>query len=113
MKITLKKLKELKACKAGIKWFEEHFGEEAEHTAVIKLLEDQKDRNGYITFIFMKFKLSGKCRRWGENGELFCETNYKNGKRHGVAKYYENGKLCCVDKWEKGVLINENHIEEA
>jgi antitoxin component YwqK of YwqJK toxin-antitoxin module len=105
MKITLNKLKKLEVCRELCDWFKDDFGEEAEHTDVIKLLEDQKDSKCYIDFIFEGFKLSGAARSWRETGKLFCEINYKNGKLHGIAKYYyDNGKLFCEENYKDGKL---------
>jgi antitoxin component YwqK of YwqJK toxin-antitoxin module len=43
---------------------------------------------------WMGHDLDGLHRNWHENGQLWIETNYQNGKRNGSCReYYENGNL--------------------
>ena len=131
MQINIEKLKEHAACSEGLRWFAKNFSRTATVSIdeVIEKLEEQKDSNSYLLWLFEKFELSGLCREWRENG-LICkeatykerelhgfykewykngqireEANYKEGKRHGVLKnWYRNGRLYEESNYKDGKL---------
>jgi len=38
------------------------------------------------------------------DGSLYSSIRYKNGKKHGVSKiYHSKGKLCCLDTYKNGI----------
>ena len=84
MKITLNQLKKKDASIDGLKWFEDTFENQAEHTKIIKQLEKEKDSHDWILWLFRNFKLSGICRGWYSNGTKHYKQHYKNGKGHGI-----------------------------
>ena len=80
MKITLDELKKKDACKDGLKWFKKTFGNQAEHTKIIKELEKEKDCDCWIDWLFENFKLSGICKGWYSDGTKSYEGIIKTGK---------------------------------
>ena len=103
MKITLDELKKKDACAEGLKWFEDTFENQAEHTEIIKQLEKEKDCDNWIDWLFRNFKLSGICRGWFSNGTKSYEWNYKNGKLHGICRgWYSNGNKWYEDHFKNG-----------
>ena len=65
--------------------------------------------------------------KWYENGQLWYEQHYKEGKPHGISKgWFENGQLKSEHNWkegqlhgickwwsEDGQLLSEDHYEEG
>ena len=55
---------------------------------------------------YVEGKLDGPRKVW-ENGHLRYESNYRNGDRHGVQTIYgENNKIACVMNYENGELVS-------
>ena len=103
MQITLKSLKEKDGCANGIIWFEENFGEEAESEEIIKNLRDIKITNNWMFWLFSKYKLSGLCEGWHDNGQLHIKENYKDGKRYGLSEWwYNNGQFLARINYKDG-----------
>jgi antitoxin component YwqK of YwqJK toxin-antitoxin module len=90
MKITIKDLIEKDVCDEGVEWFKEHFDGEVDIWDVIKLLEEQKDSNGYIGWLFREFKLTGVCKEWHYDGKLWRRANYKDGELHGEFEWWDD-----------------------
>jgi len=45
------------------------------------------------------------CRDWYENGQLFLETKWQDGKEDDIERgWYENGQLWWVKHWKDGNL---------
>ena len=106
MEITYDLLVEKKACCNALVEFKEHFGAESVDVwALIKRLEERKDFEGYITWLFTELNLTGIAREWHDNGNLFSEHNYKNGKLHGVCRWWhEDGAQKSECSYMGGVL---------
>ncbi|MBF0503457.1 MAG: hypothetical protein HQM09_25305, partial [Candidatus Riflebacteria bacterium] len=52
-------------------------------------------------------------REYRENGKLWMESPYLNGKQHGIYKsWYENGQLEKEVKFEEGLQISQNKWSE-
>ena len=44
----------------------------------------------------------GMSRNWRENGQLFYEEEYKHGIKHGMSRnWHENGQLQCETEYKK------------
>ena len=44
-----------------------------------------------------------------KDGSLYSSIEYKNGKKHGVSKvYHSKGKLCCLNTYKNGILEGES-----
>jgi len=44
-----------------------------------------------------------------KNGKLVGVETYKNGKKNGISKqYHSNGKLCCLDTYKNGIMEGES-----
>ena len=51
---------------------------------------------------------TGECKEYYENGQLWCQSFYKDGKMDGEYKwYYEKGKLRCQKIYKDGKLDGE------
>ena len=51
-------------------------------------------------------KLHGTCKRWHKNGKLRWEYEYQNGKEHGTWKgWYKDGQLWYQREYQNGILI--------
>jgi len=49
--------------------------------------------------------LNGRCIGYDEDGQILVESNYSNGKLHGVQKYwYGNGQIQCEENYKNGKL---------
>ena len=106
MKITAKLLKKRKACQPAIDEFIELGLDGIDVHDLIKLLEKRKDNNGYIAWLFNTFKLTGLCRGWHWNGQLWYDDNYGHGKMHGSCRgWYPNGKQMYDYNYEYGRLV--------
>jgi antitoxin component YwqK of YwqJK toxin-antitoxin module len=94
MKITLKMLAEEKACEPGVDWFIEHFGRDGspDHTEILQKLYEQKHTDVYGDWMLRSFGLSGVATYWYRNNVKMCETQFVNGKEHGIETYWhDNG----------------------
>jgi antitoxin component YwqK of YwqJK toxin-antitoxin module len=61
-----------------------------------------KEINGNV--IFGRHYFSGKVEQTNHLGKIIRENYYKNGKMHGVSKYYYfNGELESIGLWINGV----------
>ena len=44
-----------------------------------------------------------------KDGSLYSSIEYKNGKKHGVSRvYHSKGKLCCLNTYKNGILEGES-----
>ena len=104
MEITYDLLAEKKACCNALVEFKEHFGAESVDVwDLIELLEEKKDSEGYISWLFKAFKLTGICRAWWDNGKLWSEHGYKDGLLHGIRRvWHENGALWSEENYREG-----------
>ena len=116
MNITLKKLKEHEACKEGIKAFKSLKRDTINIYELVKMLDDNKDSNGYIYWLFNQFKLTGVCRGWYSNGKLRYEGYYLNGQYHNTEgpaiNWYENGKLSYEEYYLNGEKLTKEQWEK-
>ena len=75
--------------------------------------EKQNDENGRIIIfegtISNNKPENGIKREFHENGSLYYEQKYKNGKVEKLKEYYENGILCCKKEYKNG---KEEKIKE-
>jgi len=56
-------------------------------------------------------KRDGIFRDWHENGQLYWEEHWKDGKQDGIHRsWYENGQLCWEHHWKDG---NQNGIQRG
>jgi hypothetical protein len=107
MKITLKKLKELKACSDGLEYFEANHGNEAELDKVLEKLRLERTTTDYICWLFRNLKLSGVAEKWHEDGQLAERENYKNGELDGLREeWYEDGQLKLRENYKNGEQID-------
>lgn len=58
-------------------------------------------------------KRSGISKGYNENGNLRCEWNFVNDKLEGKTKYYDNRKILKVDTYRNGILINIEMYNET
>ena len=94
MKITLNKLKELKACEKGLKYFKSKnfLNDEVELDELINILKE--DKSNYLEWIYESFKLTGEYIRYYSDGNISCKYVYKEDKLEGeYISYYENGDI--------------------
>jgi antitoxin component YwqK of YwqJK toxin-antitoxin module len=59
--------------------------------------------------VFINKIKDGKWLYYGNDGNLFAEEYFKNGKKHGISKSYSlrDGTLLEEEPWENGVLHGE------
>lgn len=57
------------------------------------------DEAFYEIGYFLNNDKIGAWRAFTKDGVLMKEENYKNGRKHGEAKYYEQGHLICVGNY--------------
>jgi antitoxin component YwqK of YwqJK toxin-antitoxin module len=89
-KITIQDLKEKKACKKGIDWFKENFGEETNINTLKNELIKQKEYN-YLWWVYEEFKLTGEYICFYDNGQIYEKCFFKDGKVEGeYISFYEN-----------------------
>ncbi len=60
----------------------------------------------YTTSINGFKKLHGQSTYYHQNGQIWCENNFINGRKHGVcAEWYSNEVLWCLQEWKNGELM--------
>jgi len=106
--ITLKDLQEHRACNEGQEEFKTNFPDGIDVYELVKKLEERKDSNSYIFWLFITFNLTGICKYWHNSGQLAFEDNFKNGRQHGICKSWDkNGKLEYEFTYEDGRLLTD------
>ena len=92
IRVTLKVLKKHNACPDAIERFKKENHEGQDVWEIINILEKEKDSNNYIWWLFEKYKLSGICQGWWENGNKCHEATFIKGKFHDRCRgWYDNG----------------------
>ena len=108
--ITVKKLRELNAYSSAIIEFINEFGKNGKiHVKkLIEILHKNKDSNGYSSWLFQKFNLTGICYGYYSNGKISYKANYKNCELHGECiGYYSTGKIFYKENYKNGKLNGE------
>ena len=71
-----------------------------------------KNGKSYLECMYKLGMLDGWCISFYPNGGMETETFYKNKLREGDSKYYdEEGKLCYMLKYNKGILMNPEVLD--
>jgi len=102
MRITQQMLIDAKACNDQIALFKKTFPGGATWPDDV----EKAGRAGLdVSWAAMKFKLSGRCRRWHDNGQLKYDENFERGKLHGRRQWWDaNGQLRYEVDYERGKL---------
>ena len=114
--ITLKILRKLNACPDSIIRFRNKFGKNGKiHVKkLIEILHKNKDSNGYSSWLFQNFNLTGICYDYYNNGKIFYKVNYKNGKFHGERiVYYSNGKIARKTNYKNGNIYYKTNYKKG
>ena len=100
MRITKQILIDAKACNDQVKLFEKTFPDGATWPDDV----EKASRAGLdVSWAARKFKLSGRCLGWHDNGQLWYDHNYEHGKRHGRSRWwYDNGQRFYDHNYEHG-----------
>ena len=70
---------------------------------------EYENNNLVETCKYINGKLQGKKEIFYLSGKVCSEENYKEGKRHGIFKEYdENGNLIRKDEYDNGVIVGES-----
>ena len=102
MKITKQMLIDAKACEDQVKLFEATFPDGATWPDD---MEKASRAELDVRWAIYEFKLSGRCRVWYDNGQLWVDATYERGERHGRCRvWYDNGKLWVDEIWERDEL---------
>jgi antitoxin component YwqK of YwqJK toxin-antitoxin module len=108
MKITLKELIEKEICEEALERCRADGREEIEVEELLELLEEEKNTEEYILWVYRNLCLSGMARNWYPDGQLQEKTTFENGKLHGeYERYYSDGQLQEKTTYEKGKMHGE------
>jgi antitoxin component YwqK of YwqJK toxin-antitoxin module len=80
MKITLKELEEKGICEEALERCIADGREEIEAEELLELLEEEKNTENYILWVYINFNLSGMARNWYPNGQLEIKATYEKGE---------------------------------
>lgn len=114
MKITIKDLKNKKACIGGQEWFIDNFGEDGEID-----VEDLKSKLiiqkefGYLQWLYESFNLSGEYISYQKNGNIWKKCYYKNGMRDGEYIEYDKNGYILIKCFYKNDILNGEYIVYA
>ena len=102
MKVTKQMLVDAKACENQVKLFEATFPDGATWPDDM----EKASRAGLgVQWAIRKFKLSGRCRVWYANGQLWIDATYERGAAHGRCRvWHDNGELRFDETYERDKL---------
>lgn len=100
--ITVERLRAFKTCDGQLTLFEQLYPHGITLSAYPGSRTRQLDRasrQGLNTkWAMQRLHLSGRCRKWRDNGQIAADLNYRDGKLHGrCRRWYGNGQI--ADDW--------------
>ena len=106
MKITRTKLVKSRACKDGLRFFDEHFpGGEATQEEVFEAIATYAPTSEWQAWLARKLRLTATFRTWYSDGQPWVEATYAEGKLHGLRRsWYDNGTPLEEETYVEGKL---------